>query len=183
MNTEITAMFDHPDPKMPKGTKVNFCQYWKESWTFAGTQVLTDDQKRTYTSWIPQGLGEKWDTYMDKVFERAKKRATNFMDTHIKDLKTEWDSQKKKDEFKVDANDDQKKKDKKKAKEDAHENAISLIEKVQNEWNKVKDWKNPWKDETSENQAPENQQTQETPDDQNPDNLPLENLNINDDSS
>lgn len=121
--------------------------------------------ERKLTPWIPQGLGEKWDKYMDKVFEGAKKKATDFMNTHLKDLKAEWDSQKKKEEYKPDPKDDQKKKDEKKALENAHKKVLALIETLGKEWDKVKDWKNPWKSQTPKNQ--------------NADSLTLENLNIN----
>ncbi|KAF2241817.1 hypothetical protein BU26DRAFT_585367 [Trematosphaeria pertusa] len=101
--------------------------------------------ERTLGSWKPQDLGDKWDKYMDKVFDKAKERATDLVEGNLEDLKKEWDSQKKRGEYKADANDDQKKKDEKKALEKIHKDVLDIIKKCSDAWDKVKDWKNPWK--------------------------------------
>ena len=80
---------------------------------------------------------------MDDVFEKAKKKATDYMALHLGDLGKEWDSQKKKDEYKSDPKDDTKKKDEKKALEKIHKDMLALIDKTRKEWDKIKDWEKP----------------------------------------
>jgi hypothetical protein len=97
--------------------------------------------------WQAQGLEDKWNAYMDNVFAVAKQRATDFMELHLKSLKTEWESTKKTNEFKDDVKDNQAKKDKKKELQQTQEDMLALIKKTRDEWEKVKDWKKPenWK--------------------------------------
>jgi hypothetical protein len=97
----------------------------------------------SYAPWKEQGLGKKWDKYMDDVFEKAKKKATDFMKLHLDDLDKEWDSQKKKDEYKKDPKDDQKKKDEKKVLEKTHKDMLDSLSKTRKEWDKVKNWEKP----------------------------------------
>jgi hypothetical protein len=80
---------------------------------------------------------------MDWVFDRAKKRATDFMDLYLGKLEAEWDTQKKKDEYKADPKDDSKVKNEKKRKETGHKELLANIEKARMEWNKVKNWQKP----------------------------------------
>jgi len=97
----------------------------------------------TFTPWQEQDLETKWNKYMNDVFETAKKRATNYMDTWLEELKKEWNSQKKKDEFKADPKDTQKEKDEKKTKEEQQKKILALVETTRKEFDKVKDWKKP----------------------------------------
>ncbi|CAN9377082.1 unnamed protein product [Alternaria sp. RS040] len=93
--------------------------------------------------WQEQKLEEKWNAYMDNVFSVAKQRATDYMKLNIGVLKDEWNSDKKKDEFKADSNDDQATKDKKKGLKKTQEQTLALIKKLSDEWDKVKDWPKP----------------------------------------
>lgn len=61
--------------------------------------------------WQEQKLEEKWNAYMDNVSSVAKQRTTDYIKLNIRVLKDKWNSDKKKDEFKADSNDDQTKKD------------------------------------------------------------------------
>ncbi|RII10006.1 hypothetical protein CUC08_Gglean005996 [Alternaria sp. MG1] len=93
--------------------------------------------------WQEQKLEEKWNAYMDNVFSVAKQRATDYMKLNIGVLKDEWNSDKKKNEFKADSNDDQAKKDKKKGLKKTQEETLALIKKLSDEWDKVNDWQKP----------------------------------------
>ena len=93
--------------------------------------------------WQEQKLEEKWNAYMDNVFSVAKQRAIDYMKLNIGVLKDEWNSDKKKNEFKADSNDDQAKKDKKKGLKKTQEETLALIKKLSDEWDKVKDWQKP----------------------------------------
>jgi hypothetical protein len=97
----------------------------------------------TYAPWQEQGLGAKWDTYMDDVFDRAKQRATDYMNLHLGNMEKEWDSQEKKDEYKADKKDDAAAKDRKKELQKIHKDMLALINKTRKEWDKVKDWSKP----------------------------------------
>jgi hypothetical protein len=97
----------------------------------------------TSIPWKEQGLGKKWDKYMDEVFEKAKQKATNYMNLNLRNLNEEWDSQKKRDEYKPRLGEDQVEKDKKKALEKTHKDMLVLIKQLREEWDKVKDWKKP----------------------------------------
>jgi hypothetical protein len=98
----------------------------------------------TYAPWKTQGLGARWDTYMDKTFNLAKDKGTRFVEDNIKRLKEEYTSQKARDA----AKDDPKKTPKER--NDIVEWAKlrgdidSIITKLEAEWNKAKGWKKPW---------------------------------------
>jgi hypothetical protein len=96
-----------------------------------------------FTPWKEQGLGDKWSQYMDDVFERAKQRGIDYVNLHLGNLDKEWNSQKKKDEFKIDAKDDAKRKDDKRILETRQKEIVDLITKTRKEWEKVKNWEKP----------------------------------------
>jgi uncharacterized FlaG/YvyC family protein len=100
-------------------------------------------KKITYTPWQEQGLGDKWNRYMDDVFERAKQKGTDYVGSNLGNLEQEWNSQKEKGEFKIDAKDDAKKKDEKRSLEAIHKDITNLIDKMRKEWDKVKNWEKP----------------------------------------
>jgi hypothetical protein len=80
---------------------------------------------------------------MDGVFAQAKQRATEYMKLHLGNLEKEWKSDKKKNEFKAEKNDDDAAKSKKKDLEKIQKDMLALISKTREEWDKVKDWKKP----------------------------------------
>ncbi|USP75705.1 hypothetical protein yc1106_02979 [Curvularia clavata] len=99
--------------------------------------------KDSYTAWQPQDLEKRWDEYMDDVFDKAKSTAVESMNLNIKLIKDEWDSNKKAKEFKSAANDSKAEKDQKKALEDMYKDMSSIIKKLEDEWEKVKNWRKP----------------------------------------
>jgi hypothetical protein len=103
----------------------------------------TTNKLITYNSWQEQGLGDRWNSYMDDSFERAKKRGTDYVKVNLDKLGQEWNSQKKRDEFKIDRKDDAKRKAEKRELEKTHRQILNLLEKTRKEWDKVKDWKKP----------------------------------------
>jgi hypothetical protein len=102
-----------------------------------------DSSVVSYAAWKEQGLEDKWDRYMDGVFAKAKQRATEYMKLHLGNLEKEWKSDKKKNEFKAEKNDDDAAKSKKKDLEKIQKDMLALISKTREEWDKVKDWKKP----------------------------------------
>jgi len=97
----------------------------------------------TFAPWKEQGLGGRWDKYMDEVFDTAKQRATDYMDLHLGNLERQWKSDEKTNEYKPEKNDDDTAKSKKKELEKIQKDMLALIAKTQREWDKVKDWKKP----------------------------------------
>lgn len=99
--------------------------------------------KVTYKPWVEDGLKIKWHKYMDEVFERAKDKGETFMNTWLDALDLEWNSQKKKDEFKINPKDDRATRDKKAQIEKDYRAMLGLLRKTRTEWGNVKDWKKP----------------------------------------
>lgn len=93
--------------------------------------------------WVEQGLQQKRNKYMDDGFELAKKRATDYIELHLGNLDTAWNSQSKKDEYKENNKDDKATKEKKEKLKQSHKEVLDLIDKCRKESNKVKDWKKP----------------------------------------
>lgn len=109
--------------------------------TLPQTPKVADGQ--TFTAWQTQDLETKWGTYMDGIFEHAKKRGADFMELNLKNPKKDWDSSKKKLAFRPLAGDNQAIQDRKKALKTAHDEIIALIEKTEEEWERVKNWQKP----------------------------------------
>lgn len=103
----------------------------------------TNKKVVTFAPWQKQGLGPKWDTYMDQVFDNAKSKAAAYMELHLGNLKKEWTSPKKDNAYKADANDTQKEKDGKQRLKTIHKDMVTSINKAEEEWNKVKGWRKP----------------------------------------
>jgi hypothetical protein len=55
----------------------------------------------------------------------------------------EWNPQKRKDEFRIDAKNDAKKKDETRVLEAILKDIVNLIDKTRREWDKVKNWEKP----------------------------------------
>jgi hypothetical protein len=100
-------------------------------------------QQRVAIPWKEQGLEDEWNKYMDDVFDGAKDKSTKHMDKYLNAMKKEWDSQKKKDEFKKKPGDNAQIKSEKDALEKDQKDVLALIEKTGKEWDKVKNWQKP----------------------------------------
>jgi hypothetical protein len=108
-------------------------------------QVKRNGKTVEYAPWQEQGLEIKWNKYMNEVFEKAKKKGTDYMTLHLGNLDDYWDSQEKRDEYKLEPTDDKdpKKMNKKKELEKIHKDMLDLLKKTREEWDKVKNWNKP----------------------------------------
>ena len=105
---------------------------------------------RTFTPWQTQGLGTRWDTYMDEVFETAKKKGTKFVKDNLERLNNEFTSKEAKERATAtpdpDLDEEEKKEEEKKTAEWAklREDMAGDIEKLEAAWKAVPDWTKPW---------------------------------------
>ena len=121
--------------------------------------VGKDKELRTFTPWDPQGLGRKWDTYMDKVFETAKGKGTRFIVKNLERLNNEFTSKEALDRAKPDPeeededeedeeSEESKEKEEKRRKKAEwarlREDMAGYIAKLEAQWEVVKDWEKPW---------------------------------------
>ncbi|USP75707.1 hypothetical protein yc1106_02981 [Curvularia clavata] len=114
---------------------------------------------------VDQGLEQRWDKYMDGVFELAKKGATDYKELHLDNLNAAWNSQSKKDEYKENDKDDKATKERKEVLKQSHKEILGLIDKCQKEWNKVKDWKKleHWSEDNKTDDGSENEESNKQP--------------------
>lgn len=106
---------------------------------------ITRGSTRTYAPWQPQGLGVRWDTYMDGVFETAKKKGTDFVKDNLKRLNEEYTSPGAIARAKLDPSiKDQKKIDEITEWAKLRSDIAGYIAKLEAEWDSIKDWKKPW---------------------------------------
>lgn len=105
---------------------------------------ITSRNSRTFAPWQPVGLGPKWDTYMDSVFQRAKDKGITFMDVNIKRFRAEYMNQAARDKGKDDKNKSDKERNEAAEWEKLRQEIERSITSLEAEWNRSKNWAKPW---------------------------------------